>query len=702
MSNRSFKLDFSRREILAGAAVATLGCGVRDVQAATPAARSLGSIELVGGLKVEKAPSPLGDATWCIAANEGDGFLLRVPEGLLAQVKGLHADLFLDGNHMVSWLMEFLEKGSDRAFQFRFAALNQCSFRVRLPLSAMDLNRWRFEREGAWLKPMTGGARVDPAKVDRIRCTVERKSQAPARWSMTEWYGVAEMPPLLTKPALPKGPLLDELGQSRIHSWPGKTKSVEECVGRIRSQVKAAGSFAWPKEFTRWGGSRPLKLREGARFFGKHHDGKRWWLTDPDGHAFWSTGLDCVRVDATSAIGGLEAALAWLPPRTGDFQDAFTEGDGGRNGFTYLAANFIRAFGPRDWRKNWAAAAIGELKRLRFNTVGNWSDWEYAIEAQTPYVRPLSFNPKRVSLLYRDFPDIFDSRFADDAAGYADTLGSTRDDPAFIGYFLMNEPTWGFSSELPAVGMMYQAADCASRKELARTLGRKYADASTLSSAWGVETSFEEVASGQWRKPLPPGALKDLEEFSTRMVEHYFRTLSEACKRVDSNHLNLGMRWAGVPPSWALAGMKYFDVYSINNYREQVPRETTEEIQRLLNMPTIIGEWHFGALDVGLPASGIGHVRTQRDRGRAYRWYIEDAMANPNCVGAHWFTLYDQSAIGRYDGENYNIGFLDVCHRTYEEIGQAATASHEQMYALGGGTARPFADPPEYLPKLFI
>ncbi len=69
----------------------------------------------------------------------------------------------------------------------------------------------------------------------------------------------------------------------------------------------------------------------------------------------------------------------------------------------------------------------------------------------------------------------------------------------------------------------------------------------------------------------------------------------------------------------------------------------------------MIGEYHFGSLDVGLPASGLRRVRTQEDRGRAYRTYLENAAADPFCVGVHWFTLYDEPAIGRYDGENYNI-----------------------------------------------
>ena len=120
------------------------------------------------------------------------------------------------------------------------------------------------------------------------------------------------------------------------------------------------------------------------------------------------------------------------------------------------------------------------------------------------------------------------------------------------------------------------------------------------------------------------------------------------------------------------------------------------------NRPTLIGEWHFGALDVGLPATGIGHVRSQADRGRAYRVYLENAAAIPNCIGVHHFILYDQSAIGRFDGENYNIGFLDICNRPFQELCDAALASHQRMYQVAEGTLPPFDDAPEYLPPLFM
>jgi hypothetical protein len=126
------------------------------------------------------------------------------------------------------------------------------------------------------------------------------------------------------------------------------------------------------------------------------------------------------------------------------------------------------------------------------------------------------------------------------------------------------------------------------------------------------------------------------------------------------------------------------------------------KISAMLDLPIMIGEWHFGALDAGLPSCGIGHVPDQEGRGKAFRVYLEDAAAKPWCVGAHYFILYDQSAIGRFDGENYNIGFLDVCNRPYELLAHAARASHARLYQVANGESTPYDDKPEYLPLIFM
>jgi hypothetical protein len=661
--------------------------------------------ETRGTIRKQEGDTPIPGATWYVAETEGDALVYTFTPGMLAKMKYVACDMLLDGDTMTVFNILLQEGERGRRFSYTFSGLNQCSFRMRFPLSFVDQSRWRLEREGAFLKPMSGGDRVDLEKVDRLTFVMRRKSAKPARWCMTPLTASATDVEKLTDPTLPKGPLLDQFGQYTLRDWPGKTTSVDELKTRVTTQLANADKQVWPEAFSRWGGWKSRKIGEGTGFFRTHNDGSRWWLVDPDGYAFWSTGLDCVRVDTEARVDGITKALAWIPEQKGEFADAYGSGRGLRlegQTINYLAANMIRALGRNGWRDQWAKIVLAEMKRLRFNTVANWSDYEIARAAQFPYVRPMNFSGRRSGMVYRDFPDVYHAGFDRDVADYASQLKNTAKDPAFIGYFLMNEPTWGFSSELPAAGMLYTTEQCATRSELARFLKTKYADDTALGNAWGAPATFDRVAKGKWSGVLNKAALADLRDFSVKMVDRYFNALSKTCKQVDPNHLNLGMRWAGPPPEWAVEGMKSFDVFSINCYEEKLPLALATKIHSMVKRPVMVGEWHFGALDVGLPASGIGHTRNQVDRAKAYRNYLEDAAADPYCVGVHWFTLYDQSAVGRFDGENYNIGFLDICNRPYDEMGTAAIASHERMYDVAAGRVEPYSDKIEYLPKLFL
>ena len=217
--------------------------------------------------------------------------------GALAQAKYVTTDMLLEGNHMFAFLLELKEGEAGPTMGFRWAGLNQCSLRVRFPLDLLDLNRWGINREGAFLKPRVSGDRIDIEKVDRMILTVYRKSPEPARWCMTDLVLAEKEPELIKEPILPKGPLLDELGQSRIHEWPAKSRSVEEVSARIRGQYENAASQKWPETFSRWGGWKAKRLTKGTGYFTTHKDADRWWLVDPEGYPFWSIGVDCVGLD---------------------------------------------------------------------------------------------------------------------------------------------------------------------------------------------------------------------------------------------------------------------------------------------------------------------------------------------------------------------------------------------------------------------
>ena len=661
---------------------------------------SLPAASLLGQVESSTDSAPFEQGRWLTFYEEGAGLEYRFAPGALAHSAYLTADFLLAGDELAVFVIQLQEGETGPVFGYSFGFLNQCQARLRMPLEAVNLNRWMYPREGALLKPLAQGQRVDLSRVDRLRLVMLRFSGKPARLCMTPLTAPAVEPPLLRDPLLPEGVLLDELGQSAQRGWPEKTGSEEELSQRLNEQLQAASAAAWPQGFSKWGGWLDRQW-QATGFFRTAQEEGRWWLVDPDGHPFWSVGLDCVDLNIDSACTGLEKALAWQPPVEGAFAPAHLEGHWGQQAVNYLIANFIRAFGE-SWYERWSEIIPALLRGWGVNTIANWSDWRVAAKASFPYVRPLQENFPRSRTIYRSFPDVFHPDFEADAVDYAQQLVETRDDPAFIGYFLQNEPTWGFSSETLAEGMLFNTLECATRRALADFLRQRYKTESAFASAWGYTGDFQDVASGPWTTRLNDVARADLEAFSTQMVDKFYGTLNTACKAVDPNHLNLGARYYTAPPDWVLNGMRGFDVFSINCYREQVPADDLARLESALNVPVLVGEWHFGALDAGLPASGIGAVADQAARGQAYRFYVEQAARIPSCVGVHYFTLYDQSALGRFDGENYNIGFLDVCHHPYAPLVDAARLTHQRLYPVAAGELDPYEEAPHYLPRVFL
>ena len=108
-----------------------------------------------------------------------------------------------------------------------------------------------------------------------------------------------------------------------------------------------------------------------------------------------------------------------------------------------------------------------------------------------------------------------------------------------------------------------------------------------------------------------------------------------------------------------------------------------------MDLPMLIGEFHFGALDRGLSHPSLFAVGTQAERGEAYMRFLSNAAAHPNTVAAHYFAYNDQPIDGRYDGENYQFGFVDVCHTPYREFTDAVAQTNRDIYEYVRGTKAP-------------
>jgi hypothetical protein len=172
------------------------------------------------------------------------------------------------------------------------------------------------------------------------------------------------------------------------------------------------------------------------------------------------------------------------------------------------------------------------------------------------------------------------------------------------------------------------------------------------------------------------------------LADDYYRICREEVKRAAPNKLYLGSRLHGHMSPFGgtedtvRAAAKYCDVVSINRYRFS-PGDL--RMPKGIDMPIIIGEWHFGALDRGLLHTGLRSVGSQEQRAAGYRHYVRTALRHPNIVGTHWFQYRDQMVTGRFDGENYQIGFIDICDTPYWETIAASRQVGAEMYQVRSG-----------------
>ena len=95
----------------------------------------------------------------------------------------------------------------------------------------------------------------------------------------------------------------------------------------------------------------------------------------------------------------------------------------------------------------------------------------------------------------------------------------------------------------------------------------------------------------------------------------------------------------------------------------------------------MIGEFHFGALDRGMFHTGLVAGGQPAGTGRCLpRLRSERVCRHPQFVGTHWFQFCDEPTTGRGDGENYQIGFVDVCDTPYAETIAASREIGDELY----------------------
>jgi hypothetical protein len=443
-------------------------------------------------------------------------------------------------------------------------------------------------------------------------------------------------------------PLVDEFGQYIPAEWPGKAKTLEDL-----QKAWAAEDAALPENMSanvdKYGGFKDTQAKATGFFRVEQIDG-RWWLVDPDGHLFFSTGVNGIGTAmATRVTQERKDLFTILPPALGG--RGGLAGYGGSTG-SFYTWNLLRRYGT-DWPEKWVDFTARRMNAWGLNTVGSGAAGLLSAQ-RVPVMVMLRW---QLGPAIMNMPDVYAPDFAakvDEAANAQCMPG--KDNPWIVGYYIGNEPPWpGRESQL--VDLILAGPETELQKKL---------------KAWLTSGDMPERRKS----------------FIYDAFEHYLETVVAAVRKYDPNHLILGIRFGGKPPDEVIKLARLFDVYSHNIYEYAPDQAYLNKIEELTGRPILIGEFHIGAPGRGM-APGLVQAADQEQRGVAYRYYVENAAANPAVVGTHWFEWIDEPATGRSDGENYNIGFVDVTDRPYVEMAAAAKTTFDRLLAVHSGKEPP-------------
>jgi hypothetical protein len=533
---------------------------------------------------------------------------------------------------------------------------------------------------------------IDPANVDKLLIFVPRP-KADHRFLVSNVRAGGVYRESAPAEAARLFPLIDAFGQYVHKDWPGKIHTAADFAARKQAEAEDLAGHPAPDGWNQYGGWQAgPQLAASGRFRVEKRDGK-WWLVDPEGRLFWSHGIDCVRMENATPTTDREHWFAALPAKSDPLGSFYGHGNWAPHGyyqgksyetFNFTGANLWRKFG-NDWNRASAANVHVRLRSWGLNTIGNWSDQSVTGLRKTPYVATVHVGGRVIegsAGYWGKFSDPFDASFAQSARQGMATQGSRAvGDPWCLGYFLGNELSWGDETSLASAALA-SPADQPAKKEFLADLQAKYGQIERLNAAWGTRhASWAALAEGR----TPPDARKahdDLAAFYTRTAEQFFRVCRQAVKEADPQGLYLGCRFAWANDLAVRASGKYCDVISFNRYQRSIAEL---RLPPGIDRPLIIGEFHFGALDRGMFHTGLVPTASQQERAAAYQEYVRSALKNPLLVGTHWFQYGDQATTGRGDGENYQIGFLDICDTPYPETIQACRAVGYALYPYRAG-----------------
>ncbi|MBR1870885.1 MAG: hypothetical protein IJ802_03565, partial [Kiritimatiellae bacterium] len=230
-------------------------------------------------------------------------------------------------------------------------------------------------------------------------------------------------------------PFIDKYGQFKHDTWKFKVSRDSEFAEDLKRENAALKPA--PDSWDRFGGwNAGPQLEATGHFRTAKVDGK-WYLVTPEGHLFFSLGIDVVRT--MTDIGDAAKHPDWydFPVNRSYHKTDFT------------LQNLEKKFGKKDFVQDYYDFVLRRFDSWGINTIGNWSANELATSGRKPYVISVLENAKGVKMINGNGVRFYDvdepefaakmrtairQRFIDEPA-----LRRAARDPMCIGFFIDNE-----------------------------------------------------------------------------------------------------------------------------------------------------------------------------------------------------------------------------------------------------------------------
>jgi hypothetical protein len=340
------------------------------------------------------------------------------------------------------------------------------------------------------------------------------------------------------------------------------------------------------------------------------------------------------------------------------------------------------------WRQypdevHWADATLRRLKSWGFTTIGGWSD---VARLRRSNQMDLAFIPVLHIGASSGAPwfDMWDPKVIRAMEKVArEQILPIRDDPRLMGYYTDNEMGWWNGALFKMT--LEQPARSGQRRRLVQLLRARYRN------NWKrLLRDFEPQGASSFAGLdrhgvlyLRPGGqgIHAVRQFLGFAARRYYSLTRQVIRKYDRRALILGDRYQSFYyPEVARACARSVDAVSTNlgaHWNDGTfLRCYLDTLHSLSGRPVMVGEFYMAAMENRSGnkngSSGFPTVATQKERALGFRNTLSALMKLPFVIGADWFQYYDEPTFGRDDGEDYDMGLVDINDQPYAEITTAA------------------------------